>query len=136
MNDAKLAHPDVGRLTAFAQGRLDEAELAALSSHLSGCAECREKGEATGDDTLISLLRAADTAHDHKSTKQPQEAVTLPAPAETAAPDGLPAELAAHGRYRVQELLGVGGMGAVYKAEHLLMERPVALKLVSHNLTS
>src|SRR5262249_13946971 len=63
----------------------------------------------------------------------PAEAATLaPRP---AAPE-LPAELAAHGRYRVQELLGVGGMGAVYKAEHLLMERPVALKLISHSLTS
>src|SRR5437764_8216021 len=136
MNDVKLAHPDRDRLTAFAQGRLGEAELAELSSHFSDCAECRTKVEATGDDTLISLLRAADTAHDREGTKQPPEAVTLPAPGFPPAPPGLPVELAAHGRYRVQELLGVGGMGAVYKAEHLLMERTVALKLISHSLTS
>ncbi len=127
MNDAKLVHPDFDQLTAFAQGRLGEAELATLFDHLGDCAECRTKVEAAGDDTFISLLRAADT--------NPQRAVTLAAGSEAALP-GLPTELSRHGRYRVQELLGVGGMGAVYRAEHLLMERPVALKLISHNLTS
>src|SRR5262245_9011557 len=128
MNDVKLAHPDRDRLTAFAQGRLGEAELAELSSHLGDCTACREQVEAAGDDTLVSLLRAADTSHDGECEG-----------AKEAAPPSLPslpAELASHGRYRVQELLGAGGMGAVYKAEHLLMERPVALKLISHDLTS
>jgi uncharacterized protein (TIGR03067 family) len=136
MNDLKLAHPDPERLSAFAQGRLGEAELAELSAHLGDCTACRTMVEATGDDTLISLLRAADTAPRRKHPEAPDEAATLaPSPNVLTLPD-LPAELAAHSRYRVQELLGVGGMGAVYKAEHLLMERPVALKLVSHNLTS
>src|SRR5262249_11871361 len=45
------------------------------------------------------------------------------------------AALAGHPRYRVLELLGVGGMGAVYKAEHLRMERTVALKVVNRSLT-
>src|SRR5438552_10933043 len=64
MNDVKLTHPSLDQLTAFGQGRLSEAELAELSSHLGECSECREKVEASGDDTLISLLRAADTKHD------------------------------------------------------------------------
>jgi eukaryotic-like serine/threonine-protein kinase len=34
------------------------------------------------------------------------------------------------GRYRVLELLGEGGMGAVYLAEHTLMRKRVALKLL------
>jgi uncharacterized protein (TIGR03067 family) len=136
MNNPKRAHPDFDRLTAFAQGRLDEAALVELASHLGDCAECREKVEVTGDDTLISLLRAADTAPDRDESGEKRQAATLaPQPAAPALP-GLPAELAAHGRYHVQELLGVGGMGAVYKAEHLLMERPVALKLISRDLTS
>src|SRR5205085_450846 len=42
--------------------------------------------------------------------------------------------LRGHPRYRVLELLGAGGMGAVHKAEHRLMERPVALKVIKPNL--
>jgi hypothetical protein len=34
----------------------------------------------------------------------------------------------------VLQLLGSGGMGAVYKAEHRLMERPVALKVINAGL--
>jgi hypothetical protein len=46
----------------------------------------------------------------------------------------LPPELAGHARYRVCRLLGRGGMGAVYQAEHALMERPVALKVLRPGL--
>jgi len=46
----------------------------------------------------------------------------------------VPSELNNHPRYRVIQLLGRGGMGAVYKAEHLLMDRMVALKIISQSL--
>ena len=52
-----------------------------------------------------------------------------------AAPSGLPPELIDHPRYRVLRLLGAGGMGAVYLAEHRVMERPVALKVIRADFT-
>ena len=35
------------------------------------------------------------------------------------------------GKYRVESLIGEGGMGQVYRAEHLVLGRPVALKLLT-----
>jgi serine/threonine protein kinase len=49
--------------------------------------------------------------------------------------DGLPiGEVIPGSRYRVLEKLGEGGMGAVYAAEHVDIERRVALKLVHADL--
>jgi eukaryotic-like serine/threonine-protein kinase len=39
-------------------------------------------------------------------------------------------------RYRLDSLLGEGGMGAVYRATHLAMERKVAVKLLKPHLTA
>jgi serine/threonine-protein kinase len=40
------------------------------------------------------------------------------------------------GRYLIESVIGVGGMSVVYHATHLLLDRPVALKVVSRALSS
>ena len=40
------------------------------------------------------------------------------------------------GNYRVLDWLGSGGMGVVYKAEHIHMKRPVALKVLAAEIES
>src|SRR5688572_29553786 len=42
----------------------------------------------------------------------------------------------AFGSYVVKELIGRGGMAAVYRAEHLLLNKPVALKVMDRGLLS
>lgn len=125
---ATSQHPTPAALLAYGQGRLSAAEMTAIETHLAACDTCCEALAGTPDDTLLVRAREAATsgfrAREHTIVEKP------------ASPREIPQPLKDHPRYRVLGLLGAGGMGAVYKAEHRLMERMVALKVINPALVS
>lgn len=118
------AHPRVEDLVAFVQGRLDPDAQAAMESHIQGCAECCARLETAPNDTLIECLQDNGT----------EGGFPTGSPNRNAAMAAVPPALRDHPRYRVLRLLGSGGMGVVYQAEHRVMERTVALKVIHPQL--
>jgi formylglycine-generating enzyme required for sulfatase activity/serine/threonine protein kinase len=161
MPDIEAMHPPADRLSAYAQGRLDEPEMDEIEQHLSSCDSCCQLIRGQPDDSLVAKLRgrnaatAAASVTEEMPAGEPPSSLQVPSsfvvgPADAAALHeqatipgppidppplaGLPAVLNDHPRYRVVAALGAGGMGAVYRAEHRLMVRPVALKVIRGDL--
>lgn len=143
------AHPQKSQLIAFGQGKLAAEELSQVESHLGVCRECCETLLDLKDDTFVGLVRIAKPevvpepasvgtdpgAGSSEGVRKPLPEATVVAQAgETVSADELPVELAEHPRYRIVELIGRGGMGNVYRAEHRLMNRAVAIKLINSQL--
>lgn len=118
-------HPRAEELQAFGQGRLAPEAAADVERHIAECESCCRLLEVAPGDSFEGRLRQA----------VPATATTVDSASGTLvdAPD-IPAELTDHPRYRVVALLGQGGMGAVYRAEHRRMERLVALKVINPGL--
>ena len=153
-------HPSVEELAAFTLGTRAEETQASIEAHVADCTSCQERAAAAPGDNLVELLRSvhartgrrADTCADAAAQVQtpvPSAAIAitdaLPQAVHPFAfpelvcpevPDALPPELARHERYRVVRFIGAGGMGAVYEAEHRVMQRPVALKVINRAYTA
>jgi urea transport system substrate-binding protein len=115
-----IACPSHHQLEQFLNGRLSDFDRSAVGAHIQTCSACQQS---------VCTLSHGDTG---------TQAWTLQATGGAHAEDSaaLPPELLNHPRYHVLNLLDVGGMGAVYKAEHRLLERTVVLKVIRQDILS
>lgn len=133
--------PNRDTWSGFYAGKVNPDSLPPLVTHLDHCSTCQgvlhtlaraTVGEA---DALVSGLRGAsrraDAYEDEPECRRAVERVRALVPgsssAESAPLAPVPEQL---GGYRVLQLIGRGGMGAVYRARHVRLGRAVALKVL------
>ncbi len=137
--------PDENTLAAFASGSATSETRALHARHLDDCSSCRM--------TVGTLVRLASgmVTHDPNqptssegplsrppmSAEQQQVALAQtiasagPAPPSTLREEGelAPGDVIAQ-RYRLDRIVGEGGLGVVWAATHVVTQKPVALKIM------
>src|SRR3954452_4282997 len=66
----------------------------------------------------------------------PDDLTIGPAPVRAAGPSRFTPGAVVAGRYRLVALLGRGGMGEGYRADHLTLHQPVALKFLPEGVAA
>jgi tetratricopeptide (TPR) repeat protein len=110
--------PSDETLAAHVAGDVIEPRVDGLRLHLDSCESCRE--------LVVAMVRG--TPPDSRS----ELATTVAAVRQWRREHDIP--IALPPRFRIERLLGQGGMGRVYAARDTELDRPVAVKVMRHDL--
>jgi tRNA A-37 threonylcarbamoyl transferase component Bud32 len=122
-------HPTAQQLVLFGHGKLSEAQAATVAAHLETCADCRHTVATLPPDSFLEKVRDAKTSATMLPAGAPRPDAVREAVAG-ATPD-VPPELANHPKFRIARQLGRGGMGVIYLAEHRVLQKRFALKVIN-----
>jgi len=133
--------PSSDELLALSLGQLDEQRSDQITHHLQTCQNCQAAIAALdGDsDTFVANLREIPAEKfDQDSPYDGEAEAKLAAERAMAAISGaersdsdlshVPAVI---GEYQIVEVLGQGGMGQVFRGQHVKLKRPVAIKFIA-----
>ena len=106
------AHLTADQVALFLAGELTSAPAGEIEAHIDGCESCRQLISET-----VRLRHASQAAL---------------APTMISASATLPVNVGevVDGRYRIERLLGIGGMGCVFEAHHTHLNQRMALKFM------
>jgi formylglycine-generating enzyme required for sulfatase activity len=126
--------PDPNVLRAYLRGDLEQAEDEGVDAHLESCAGCQSTLDALDGEVNAPFAGLRHTPAGTETDDPELRHLAERAKALGRREDRPLALGQVLGNYRLLEPLGAGGMGQVFKAEHLRMQRQVALKVIAADL--
>ncbi len=124
-------------LEDFLQGKLEPAIEDKLASHIEARPQLLEKIRSKVGDAVLEKLQTIKSRSSSGLSRDTISPVADPAAGglvQMARPSGVPASLANFKGYEILQELGRGGMGVVYLANNVTLDRTEVLKVLSERL--